>query len=79
MILSLETLKGLATQLSGGDPVLEARFDAVLDQANRLEDPVFASVADPVQRSRIKSLQRAILDLRTHVETDLAPRLGIPP
>lgn len=81
--LSLQALEPLALALSDGNTELAETFHAgftkALATAARLDDPVFAGVADPRSRFRIESLQQQINDLRTIAETDLGPSLGVDP
>ncbi len=83
VVLSLQALEPLALALSGDNAVLAENFQAgftkVLSTAARLNDPVFAGVADPRSRFRIESLQQQVNDLRTIADTDLGPSLGVDP
>ena len=81
VVLSLESLADLGAILAQRDPAVAARlqdaFQAALNDARGLEDPVFAGVADPLARLRVESLQSAITRVRDIVQTDLGPELGV--
>ena len=75
--LSLAALRPLAAELSGGDAALDALFARAMDSAARLDDPVFAGVAEPQKRFHIEALQQQITDIRTHLSTVTGPQLGV--
>ncbi len=79
--LSLIALRELAALLSADHPDiaadLNAAFDRSIDNAQTLDDPAFAGVADPQGRFRIEALQQSINDIRTIAATELGPTLGI--
>ena len=81
VVLSLESLADLAAILAQRDPAvadsLQGAFQVALDDAEGLEDPVFAGVSDPLARLRVESLQSAITRVRDIVQTDLGPELGV--
>ena len=81
ILLSLEALKPLAISLATGNPGLAQKlateFDAVLTRARALEDPQLAGVADPQKRIRIEALQQEVNDLRSLIEGELGPALGV--
>ncbi|QBF30469.1 imelysin family protein [Thalassococcus sp. S3] len=75
---SLTGLRDLAATLSAGDaPRTLAACEAALDRAERLDDPVFAGVADPVARLRVEALQRAVRDIQVAVATEIGASLGV--
>ena len=81
IVLALQSLQPLATALADGDQPLitqvEAAFTKPLTRALRLEDPRLQGVSDPAQRFRIEALQQEINDLRTLIEQELGPSLGV--
>ncbi|WP_422031264.1 imelysin family protein [Roseovarius sp.] len=72
---------GLAVRLAEGDAALQARLTAELedfhDSADALDDPVFASVAEPAGRFRVESLQADLQEVREIVQGALGPALGV--
>ncbi|MEJ6393886.1 imelysin family protein [Gymnodinialimonas sp. 2305UL16-5] len=77
-LLGLQELyRALATGAPGAGPEIDAAFAAALDAADRLDDPTFASVADPSGRFRVEVLQQRIVELRQAILTDLGPDLGV--
>ncbi|KIC19857.1 imelysin family protein [Leisingera sp. ANG-Vp] len=81
VLVSLNTLEPLALALADGNADLQAKitagFSKARKKAEKLGDPVFAGVADPASRFRIESLQQEIKDLRSLMNDDLAPALGV--
>lgn len=77
VILSLEATRILAAFMSGENPDLDRRFADALARAERLEDPVFAGVAEPGGRLRVEVLQQSINLIRQSVAEELGPSLGI--
>lgn len=77
VVLSLDATRALARHLSGGDREIDRAFVIALDQAGRLEDPVFAGVADPQGRFRIEVLQQKVDEIRTLLAQRLGPQLGV--
>lgn len=81
VMLSLASLHDLALRLAGDDSALVADLDAEFDTAQQrlaaLEDPVFASVADPQSRFKVEVVQQAVDDIRDTVGTQLGPKLGV--
>lgn len=79
--LSLEALRPLALSLAGDDATLRARLDAgfekPLQRVMALDDPRLAGVSDPAKRFRIEALQQEVNDLRSLIESDLGPALGV--
>ena len=72
---------GLAVRLASGNAVLQDRLRAELEafqtDAEALDDPVFASVADPMGRFRVESLRTDVQDIREIVQSELGPALGV--
>lgn len=72
---------GLAVRLASGDADLQERLRSELaafqKDAAKLDDPVFASVADPMGRFRVESLQADLNDIREIVQGELGPALGV--
>lgn len=80
--ISLTALSELAAILCEGlsDEVcdtLARGFAAAERQADRLEDPVFAGVAEPQGRVRVEALKFAIDSIRSVVNTRLGPARGV--
>lgn len=79
--LSLIALRDLAQRLASISPeasaTLDAAFGQSLDLTERLDDPVFAGVADPQGRLRVEALQQSIGRIREIAATDLGPALGV--
>ncbi|MEM9584102.1 MAG: imelysin family protein [Pseudomonadota bacterium] len=77
VILSLQATRDLAALISGGDENVNASFVVALQRAEALEDPVFASVADPSGRFRVEVLQQSIDAIRNMLAQEVGPSLGI--
>ncbi|WP_209509507.1 imelysin family protein [Ruegeria sp. HKCCE4150] len=79
--LSLIALRDLAARLSFDYPEiavdLDAAFERAIENAQSIDDPALAGVADPQARFRIEALQQSIRDIRTIASTELGPTLGI--
>lgn len=72
---------GLAVRLASGDEALQARLRSELEafrkDADALDDPAFASVADAMGRFRVESLQTDVQEIREIVQGELGPALGV--
>lgn len=81
VMLSLASLQDLASHLAASDPdlsqTLNRQFDIAMDKLDALDDPVFQGVADPQSRLRIEVTQQTVGTIRTTVQTDLGPTLGV--
>ncbi|WP_425100804.1 imelysin family protein [Tropicibacter sp. S64] len=78
VVLSLEALRDLARALSDRPiPKVEAAFDTALQQAAELEDPVFASVDDPMGRLKVEVLGQSIGFVREAVEGEIGAALNL--
>ncbi|NOD62123.1 MULTISPECIES: imelysin family protein [unclassified Ruegeria] len=79
--LSLNALRDLAARLSFDYPEiatdLDAAFARAIENAQSIDDPALAGVADPQARFRIEALQQSIRDIRGIASTELGPTLGI--
>lgn len=79
--MSLDALRDLADHLSANDPALSARiadrFETAVAQIKDLDDPAFQGVADPQSRLRIEIIQQSIDAIRTTVQDELGPILGV--
>jgi predicted lipoprotein len=79
--LALTSMRDLAATLATDHPDIAARilqdFDQALERARTLDDPVFAGVASPTERFKVESLQQLVQEVRTRIETELAPTLGV--
>lgn len=76
--LSLDALRDLARKLSDQPiPVTEAAFDAALEKAAELDDPVFASVEDPSGRLKVEILKQRIDAVAEAVAGEIGEQLGV--
>ncbi|WP_425037474.1 imelysin family protein [Primorskyibacter sp. S187A] len=79
--LSLSSLRDLAASLAVSDTALsdalDRQFATALNRLAALEDPTFAGVADPQARLKIEVIQQSIGAIRTIVQTELGPKLGV--
>ncbi|MFV2053228.1 imelysin family protein [Aliiroseovarius sp. YM-037] len=76
--LSLEALRDLAATLTDEKPTATlAAFDAALEAANALDDPIFAGVEDPQGRLEVEILQQRIQAIRQAVISEIGPALGV--
>lgn len=79
--ISLVSLRDLAARLAAGDAellsMLNGQFDTALGKLDALDDPRFQGVADPQSRLRIEVVQQAVNTIRTTVQMDLGPTLGV--
>ncbi|MGR3713904.1 MAG: imelysin family protein [Shimia sp.] len=80
VVLSLEATRALTAALAGdGTAVagrLDASFETTLSNAG-FDDPIFASVADPIARMQVESLQQYINALREEIVGELTEALGV--
>lgn len=81
VMLSLEALGELAAIMAGEDAELAeelaARLEDSLAAGERLDDPAFAGVAEPLGRIRVEALRNQVQGLRQVVGTGLGPALGV--
>lgn len=77
LVLSLRALRGFALALSPDLPQSTAAFDRAIAQAEALDDPVFAGVADPSGHLKAEILQQSIRSLRQAVLAELGGQLGV--
>ena len=77
VVLSLTAMRDLAALLSDQDADLDAAFARAIARAETLDDPVFAGIATPQGRVSVEALQQAIRDIKTRVDQDLGPKLGV--
>ncbi len=79
--LSLLSLQDLAQHLAASDEGLSAKLDSqfndALNKLDALGDPVFAGVASPQSRLKIEVIAQAVGTVRTTVQTELGPTLGV--
>ncbi len=75
--LSLIAMRDLARLLSGKEAKLDAAFAHAIDRAEALDDPVFANVTTPQGRIEVEALQQAVARIKTLVDQELGPRLGV--
>jgi uncharacterized protein len=78
VVLSLEALRGFARALATGPiPRSEDAFADALADAEALDDPVFAGVADPSQRLKAEILRQKIDRIRREVRHEIGAPLGV--
>ena len=77
LVLSLQALRGFTLALSPDLPKSTAAFDRAIAQAEALDDPVFAGVADPSGHLKVEILQQSIRSLRQVVLAELGGQLGV--
>lgn len=77
VVLSLEATRELGQLISSGDADLDGAFASALDRASALDDPVFAGVSEPQGRLRVEALQQNINTIRTILDAQIGPSLGI--
>ena len=79
--LSLRALQELASYLAVSDTELSETLDRQFKDAHSrlldLNDPIFAGVTDPQSRLKIEVISQAVGTIRTTVQTDLGPTLGV--
>lgn len=79
--LSLVALQDLASRLSVSDSdvaeKLNHQFETALTKLERLNDPVFAGVANPQSRIKVEVISQAVGTIRTTVQAELGPLLGV--
>lgn len=77
VILSLEATRELAALISNENDTLDSAFETAIERAVALDDPVFASVAEPQGRLNVEVLQQNIETIRAILAEDVGPSLGI--
>lgn len=77
VVLSLTATRDLAMRLSDDNAVVAADFDRALERAEGIDDPIFASVADPAGRFRVEALQNSVITAYRTLLEDIGPDLGI--
>lgn len=77
LVLSLRALRAFAQTLSPDLPRSLVAFDRAIAQAEALEDPTFAGVADPSGHLKVEILQQSIRALRQAVIAELGGQLGV--
>lgn len=77
VILALEAMQGLAAAISNGNESLDLAFQATLERAQGLDDPVFAGVSKPQGHFKVEVLQQNIETIRDILAQDVGPSLGI--
>lgn len=79
--LSLVALQDLALRLAiENEPLsnkLDTSFERAMSQLSDLNDPTFASVADPQPRLKVEIIQQSVDAIRTIVRDELGPTLGV--
>lgn len=79
--LALTSMEAMAAALATGRPdirsALRQAFETPLDQAAKLDDPVFAGVATPAGRLKVEILQQSVKAARIAVLDLLGPALGV--
>ncbi|MGJ8627403.1 MAG: imelysin family protein [Sulfitobacter sp.] len=81
VMLSLTSLQDLATHLAGDNielaETLNAGFEKAKSQLADVDDPTFASVAEPQARLKVEVIQQSVEAIRTIVRDELGPTLGV--
>lgn len=78
IVLSLQTLDGLATSLAGADlPKTKAAFAEAILRAEALDDPALQGVADPARRFRVEVLQQKVALIQAAVAEEIGAALGV--
>jgi predicted lipoprotein len=81
VMLSLRSKHALALPLAVSDAALsdtlDRQFEDALGKLYTLNDPVFAGVAAPQSRLRVEVISQSIGTIRTTVQTELGPTLGV--
>lgn len=81
VLLSLNALQDLSARLAASHPALAARLDQEFEGAKtkltELNDPIFASVAQPQSRLKVEIVQQAVDTIRNTVSGELGPTLGV--
>lgn len=78
LTLSLQGLKALKDTLSDAStPVTDAAFEKAFLLIEQLDDPIFASVADPQGRLKVEILQTAVQAIGDAAEVELSALLGV--
>ena len=75
--MSLSATRDLAQMIAAGNQDVDRAFEAALDKAKGLDDPVFANVAKPLGRFRVEVLQQSIDAIRSILAEEVGPSLGI--
>ena len=75
VLLALQSMRQMVETLTPDAPLTIAAFDRAITLAEKLEDPVFAGVADPASRLKVEILQQAIQRTREIVGDELAREL----
>jgi predicted lipoprotein len=77
-LVSLEDLSGrLAADTVELKEALDASFTRSIKQLSDLNDPTFASAADPQGRFKVEAVQSLVDAIRTSVHDELGPALGV--
>jgi len=78
VLLNLRALEHLAEALAEGPlPVSEAAFTDAIIQAEDLDDPVFAGVADPSGRLKVEILQQRVRAAQEAAKVEIGRQLGV--
>ena len=76
--MNLRALEHLAEALAEGPlPVSEAAFTDAIIQAEDLDDPVFAGVADPSGRLKVEILQQRVRAAQEAAKVEIGRQLGV--
>ncbi|PZR00821.1 MAG: signal peptidase [Cereibacter sphaeroides] len=75
--LSLVALKSLAVALAPDSADAQDAIDRAIARADKLDDPIFAGVAEPQSRFRVEALQQAIGTARDTTTAEIGPALGV--
>ncbi len=75
--LALQAMRAFTASLTPDAPQTLAAFDVAIAQAEALNDPVFAGVADPAARLKVEILQRSIAHIRELAISEVAPEMDV--
>ncbi len=75
--LTLTSLRAMVETLTPDVPLTLASFDRAIGLADKLEDPVFAGVADPQGHLKVEILQQAVTAVRDTALAELGPELDV--
>lgn len=75
--LSLAALRDLVATLTPDAPLTLAAFDRAMAEAQALDDPALAGVADPQGRLKVEIIQQAVDAIRMLVVSEVSAELDV--
>ena len=75
--LALRALRDLTASLTPDAPQTLAEFDLAIAQAEAMDDPDFAKVAEPEGRLKLEILSQSVTRLRELVLSEVAPEMDV--